>query len=94
MVERSKGLSGWAKAAILLTAIGAINWGLVGLFEWNLVEAIFGGGVGERPSGFSRFLYVLVGIAGVATLFLLPKRSEAPTHRERTFTGPRREVHP
>lgn len=48
--------------AIVLTLviIGCINWGLVGLFEFNLVEKLFGG-----FSTLSRIIYVLVGIAGI-----------------------------
>lgn len=43
-----------------LTIIGAIVWGIVGLFNFNVVDAIFGSG-----SGFSRLIYALVGIAGL-----------------------------
>jgi len=63
----------FAKALMLLAVIGALNWGLVGIFNWNLVDAIFGGGVHEETSMASRLVYALVGIAGLASLFLLPK---------------------
>ena len=48
--------------AIILTLIiiGGINWGLVGIFNYNLVDAIFG-----TMSWISRIIYTLVGIAGV-----------------------------
>jgi uncharacterized membrane protein YuzA (DUF378 family) len=46
--------------AIVLVIIGGINWGLVGLFEWNLVSAIFG-----AMTWFTRLVYVLVGIAAL-----------------------------
>ena len=48
--------------AIILTLIiiGGINWGLVGIFNYNLVDALFG-----TMSWFSRIIYTLVGIAGV-----------------------------
>jgi uncharacterized protein len=46
--------------AIVLAAIGAINWGLVGLFDFNLVSALFG-----QMSTLSRIIYVLVGLAGI-----------------------------
>jgi len=48
--------------AIVLTLviIGGINWGLIGLFDYNLVDAIFG-----PMSLISRIIYTLVGIAGV-----------------------------
>lgn len=46
--------------AKLLTIIGAINWGLVGLLNFDLVAAIFG-----KKSFISRLVYTLVGVAGV-----------------------------
>jgi hypothetical protein len=51
---------------LILVVIGALNWGLVGFFNFNLVSAIFG----ER-SAASRVVYVLVGLAGLVTLFVL-----------------------
>lgn len=47
-------------AAFLLVLIGSINWGLVGLFRLNLVEAL----TGSIP-GLLTFIYILVGISGV-----------------------------
>jgi uncharacterized protein len=44
----------------LLTIIGALNWGLVGLLNFDLVAAIFG-----KKSFLSRLVYTLVGLAGV-----------------------------
>lgn len=46
--------------ALVLIIIGAINWGLVGIFKFNLVEAIFGG-----LSVITRIIYILVGISGL-----------------------------
>ena len=46
--------------ALVLIIIGAINWGLVGIFNFNLVEAIFGG-----LSVLTRIIYILVGITGL-----------------------------
>lgn len=46
--------------ALVLIIIGAINWGLIGIFGFNLVEAIFGG-----FSIVSRIIYTLVGVAGL-----------------------------
>ena len=45
---------------LALVIIGGINWGLIGLFDYNLVDAIFG-----TMSLTSRIIYTLVGIAGV-----------------------------
>ena len=46
--------------ALVLIIIVAINWGLVGIFNFNLVEAIFGG-----LSVLTRIIYILVGISGL-----------------------------
>ena len=46
-----------------LAIIGALNWGLVGILQVNLVERIFG-----EASAITRILYVLVGLSGVALL--------------------------
>lgn len=54
------------KIALLLIIIGAINWGLVGLFNFNLVDTIFG-----TASLISRIIYVLVGISGLWGIKLL-----------------------
>lgn len=46
--------------ALTLVIVGALNWLLVGLFKFNLVDSIFG-----SLSALSRIIYVLVGIAGI-----------------------------
>ncbi len=71
------------KTLIVIAIIGALNWGLIGIFNWNLVDAIFGGGAREETSGFSRFIYVIVGLAGVVALFFLPRLRETHTRRTR-----------
>jgi len=53
---------------IALVIIGAINWGLVGLFNFNLVEKIAGIG-----TTFTTIIYALVGVSGVVSLFRLFK---------------------
>ncbi|MGZ0086920.1 DUF378 domain-containing protein [Geobacillus sp. C56-T2] len=60
------------RIALLLTIIGAINWGLIGFFQFDLVAAIFGG----QNSVWSRIIYSLVGIAGLINLALLFKPAE------------------
>lgn len=47
----------------ILVIIGALNWGLVGVLQFNLVEQIFGAG-----SALTRVIYSLVGLAGIAKL--------------------------
>ena len=56
--------------ALALVIIGALNWLLVGLFDFNLVSTLFG-----NMSVFSRIIYVLVGISGVISLGLYPTLS-------------------
>ena len=54
--------------SFILVIVGGLNWLLVGLFNWNLVDAIFGfGTVG------SKIIYILVGIATVIYLFTYKK---------------------
>ena len=54
------------KIALVLIIIGAINWGLVGIFNFNLVDSIFG-----TMSMVSRIIYALVGISGLWGIKLL-----------------------
>ena len=54
--------------AYLLVLIGALNWGLVGIFDFNLVSAIFG-----DMTIMSRIIYSMVGIAAVIATFTLHK---------------------
>ena len=49
--------------ALTIAIIGAINWGLIGLFEFNLVDFLFG-----NMSWISRIIYTLVGIFGIYLL--------------------------
>lgn len=72
-----------SKILITLAIIGAVNWGLIGFFNFNLVDAIFGGGSAEETSGASRIVYALVGLAGLASLLLLPKLHATPVDRPR-----------
>lgn len=66
-------MNGLIKALLVLAIIGAINWGLVGFFEWNLVQAIFAGTGAEEASGGERVVYALVGLGGVLGLIALPR---------------------
>ena len=54
------------KIALLLTIIGAINWGSIGLFSLDLVAMIFG-----NMSLLSRIIYSLVGVSGLWCITLL-----------------------
>ncbi len=72
-------MEGFTKFLLVLAIIGAINWGLIGFFNWNLVDAIFCGGEQEETSGLSRIIYALVGLAGVASLFRMNRLHERPS---------------
>jgi len=81
-------IGGLTKALLVIATIGAINWGLIGFFNWNLVDAIFGGNLHVERSALSRIIYALVGIAGVAGLIGLfrPVTHHAPGRREHATT--------
>lgn len=64
-------MSGIQRIALIFTIIGAINWGLIGFFQFDLVAAIFGG----QGAALSRIIYGIVGIAGLINLGLLFKPS-------------------
>ena len=59
------------KIALALVIIGAINWGLIGFAEFNLVDAIFG-----AMSTMSRIIYALVGLSGLYCIKILFDRHE------------------
>lgn len=54
--------------ALILVIIGGLNWGLVGAFEFNLVDFLFGEG-----SILARLIYILVGIASLWCISLFAK---------------------
>ena len=53
-----------AWTCLTLVVIGAINWGLVGFFQFDLVAAIFGG----MSAWVSRVIYAFIGLAGLYAL--------------------------
>ena len=59
------------KIALVFTIIGAIVWGLIGLFDFNLVEVIFG-----DDSALSRVVYTIVDICGLINIGLLVQKIE------------------
>ena len=60
--------------ALILIVIGALNWGLVGIFQFDLVAAIFGGMSGV----VSRIIYTLVGLAGIWGITMLFRKRSRP----------------
>ena len=59
-------------AAIVLAAVGALNWGLVGLARFDLVALIAGGKKFGETTMLSRLVYLLVAVAGVVSLTAIP----------------------
>ena len=57
--------------ALILSIIGSINWGLVGIFKFDLVAWIFGG----QAALISRVIYTLVGLAGLWCISMLFRRA-------------------
>ncbi|MBQ7203001.1 MAG: DUF378 domain-containing protein [Eubacterium sp.] len=55
------------RVALILNIIGGINWGLIGLFKFDLVAWIFGG----QDAVLSRIIYALVGLAAIWCISLL-----------------------
>ncbi|MGH4118444.1 DUF378 domain-containing protein [Clostridium sp.] len=54
--------------ALVLVIIGAVNWGLIGFFQFDLVSSLFGTG-----TAFTRIIFALVGICGLYSLSFLGK---------------------
>lgn len=56
------------KTCVVLATVGCINWGLVGLLDFNLVEFLFG-----NSTIITRLVYILVAISGIVQLGILTK---------------------
>lgn len=54
------------KIALIFTIIGALNWGLIGIFDFNLVTMIFGDG-----TFLTSLVYIIVGITGIINIGIL-----------------------
>ena len=67
------------RLSLVLVIIGAINWGLVGLFQFDLIAFLFGG----QAALISRVLYTIVGAAGLWSISMLFTGRE---REERTAT--------
>jgi uncharacterized membrane protein YuzA (DUF378 family) len=61
--------------ALILVVIGAVNWGLIGFFSFDLVAMLFG-----TMSSFTKIIYALVGIAGLYSLSFFGRDREP--HRD------------
>jgi uncharacterized membrane protein YuzA (DUF378 family) len=58
--------------ALVLTGVGGLNWGLVGLFRFDLVAAVFGGMEFGETNLASRVVYTLVGVSAAYLLGRMP----------------------
>ena len=58
--------------ALILTIVGSVNWGLVGIFQFDLVSWIFGG----QDALFSRIIYTIIGLAGLWCISLLFRKRD------------------
>lgn len=63
--ERKRCMEGLQKTCLVITIIGAIVWGIIGLFDYNIVEAIFGNTI------LPRIIYTIVGITGLINIGIL-----------------------
>ncbi|MCD7859530.1 MAG: DUF378 domain-containing protein [Firmicutes bacterium] len=59
--------------ALILAIIGCLNWGLIGIFQFDLVAWIFGG----QGAVLSRIIYALVGLAGLWCISFLFRKNAA-----------------
>ena len=75
-------MGAFRRIALALVIIGAINWGLIGFFRFDLVASIFGG----QTAFLSRVVYGLVGLSGLACLGILfsPMEEEVVVKRDRS----------
>ncbi len=60
----------------VLLVIGALNWGVVGIFGYNVIGALFG-----EATAFTRLIYTLVGVAGLYEAFTFTVGFDAMHHR-------------
>ena len=70
--------------SLLLVIVGAINWGLVGLFQFDLIAFLFGG----QAAMISRVLYTIVGAAGLWSISMLFTPREAAHTAKNTVLPP------
>lgn len=67
------------KIALIISIIGSLNWGLVGLFSFDLVAWIAGG----PATLIARIIYVIVAIAGIWCVSLLFREDEDESYNQR-----------
>lgn len=65
------------RIALILIVIGAVNWGAIGIFQFDIVAALFGG----QGAVISRIIYTLVALAGLWCISLFFRNSEVSPGR-------------
>lgn len=73
------------KISLILTIVGALNWGLVGLFQFDLVAWIFG----SQAAIASRVIYIVIALAGLWCVSLLFRDTAAAVEDEQHDAGSR-----
>jgi hypothetical protein len=68
--------------ATILVIVGGLNWGLVGAFDFNLVEALFG-----EKSALSRIVYVLVGLSALYMIYVATKLAGSSRRTEQKYAA-------
>ncbi len=66
------------KIALLLVIVGALNWGSIGIFSFDIVGWLFGG----QDALFSRIIFTLVALAGIWCISLFFRRNDTLGNRE------------
>jgi len=68
--------------------MGGVNWGLVGIFDFDLVKAIFGQGAAQvaEPSALSPLIYIVVALSALWQIRVLVNLSSAPRASTTTTT--------
>ncbi|MBO5136116.1 MAG: DUF378 domain-containing protein [Clostridia bacterium] len=64
--------------ALILVIVGALNWGSIGIFGYDLVGAIFGG----QLSVWSRVIFTIVGLAGLWSIYFFFREDPIVEHRD------------
>lgn len=59
-------MEAFQKACLVVTIVGALNWGLIGIFDFNLVTTIFG-----DMTAITKIVYILVGLTGIINIGIL-----------------------
>jgi uncharacterized membrane protein YuzA (DUF378 family) len=65
MTQHTENRSFLGQAALWLSVVGALNWGLVGVADFDLVRALLGGETATPASALSRIVYTVVGLCGL-----------------------------